>query len=346
MNSIIAHVDCVSFYCSVERVFHAALRERPIIVLSANDGCVVAVSPEAKALGITRGTPVFGIQSLIEKHQIATFSSNFVLYQDVSNRIMDVLFRFATQGRREIASIDEAFLAKSAAKLQIRKISTAKDLRDADPFWIRRFLYVVGERMVWELRGVVCQPLELTPKPKKHLSVAHTFGRPIEKEEELSEALCHYLAKATEKLRQQQSVARFVSIFIHTNPFAKDMPEYATSTSGHLLFPSAFPPDFFPLIKDLLARIFQPGYRYKRAGVFLSELRPETVVQHDLFGDFSLSEYERNCLLMQEVDRLNRLLGHDSVIFAAQGITREWQAKPRFLSRRFTTQWRELLTVR
>jgi DNA polymerase V len=236
--------------------------------------------------------------------------------------------------------------SKTAAKLQIRRISTAKDLRDADPFWIHRFLHVVGERLVWELRGVVCLELELTPKPKKQISVAHTFGRPIEKEKELSEALCHYLAKATEKLRQQQSVARFVSIFIHTNPFAKDMPQYASSTSGHLLFPSAFPPDFFPLIKDLLARIFQPGYRYKRAGVFLSELRPETVVQHDLFGDFSLSEYERNCLLMQEVDRLNRLLGHDSVIFAAQGITREWQAKPRFLSRRFTTQWRELLTVR
>jgi DNA polymerase V len=111
MNQIIAHVDCVSFYCSVERVFQAALRERPIIVLSANDGCVVAVSPEAKeTFGIVRGMPVFRIQSLIEKHQIATFSSNFVLYQDVSNRIMDVLLRFATEGRREIHSIDEAFL--------------------------------------------------------------------------------------------------------------------------------------------------------------------------------------------------------------------------------------------
>ena len=88
MYQIIALVDANNFYCSCERAFNAALQGKPVIVLSNNDGCVVARSNEVKALGIKMGQPVFECQEFIEQHHIQVFSSNYPLYADVSNRIM------------------------------------------------------------------------------------------------------------------------------------------------------------------------------------------------------------------------------------------------------------------
>jgi DNA polymerase V len=198
---------------------------------------------------------------------------------------------------------------------------------------------------VWELRGVSCIPLELAPKPKKGIIVARSFSRAVETMEELSETICHYIAKATEKLRRQGGAARFMSIFVHTNPHDPDAPQYANGASGTILFPSAFPPDFFVVARELLTSIYRPGYQYKRAGVFLSGIRPESVVQADLFAVFSIDEHGKKCRLMQVVDFLNERLGRDTVFFGAQGIRRDWQTKHLFRSKRFSTQWHELLKV-
>jgi DNA polymerase V len=91
--------------------------------------------------------------------------------------------------------------------------------------------------------------------------------------------------------------------------------------------------------------IYRPGYHYKRAGVFLSDLRPVSITQDDLFGAFSKEGYERKRRLMQAVDRLNEQFGRDSLGFLAQGISRDWQARRQHLSKRYTTQWSELLSV-
>jgi DNA polymerase V len=104
-------VDCNNFYVSCERVFNPHLGNRPVIVLSNNDGCVVARSPEAKALGIKMGIPLFKIQPLIQNHNIQVFSSNYALYGDMSRRVMETLSLFTPA--IEIYSIDEAFLALS-----------------------------------------------------------------------------------------------------------------------------------------------------------------------------------------------------------------------------------------
>lgn len=103
-----ALVDCNNFYASCERVFNPSLRTRPIIVLSNNDGCIVARSNEAKALGIPMGAPFFKCRALIKKHAVAVFSSNYALYGDMSERIMSVLGQFSPNV--EVYSIDEAFL--------------------------------------------------------------------------------------------------------------------------------------------------------------------------------------------------------------------------------------------
>ena len=108
MNKIFALVDGNNFYASCERVFNPSLRNKPVVVLSNNDGCVIARSNEAKAIGIGMGEPIFKCQELVRKHQIQIFSANFVLYGDLSQRMMSVLSRFAPN---EQYSIDEAFLS-------------------------------------------------------------------------------------------------------------------------------------------------------------------------------------------------------------------------------------------
>ena len=108
MNKIFALVDCNNFYASCEKLFAPQLKNVPVLVLSNNDGCVVARSREAKALGIKMGVPVFKIKDLIAKHKIQVFSSNYPLYADMSSRVMRTLEALAP--RVEVYSIDEAFL--------------------------------------------------------------------------------------------------------------------------------------------------------------------------------------------------------------------------------------------
>ncbi len=105
---MIALVDCNNFYVSCERIFDPSLEGRPVVVLSNNDGCVIARSEEAKALGIAMGAPVFRMESFITRHGVRVFSSNYALYGDLSGRVQAILREFSPQV--ETYSIDEAFL--------------------------------------------------------------------------------------------------------------------------------------------------------------------------------------------------------------------------------------------
>ncbi len=106
--TVYALVDCNNFYVSCERSFNPKLRQQPVIVLSSNDGCVVARSNEAKALGIKMGVPYFQIKGLVEAERVHVFSSNFILYGDMSARVMSILGEFSNE--MEVYSVDEAFL--------------------------------------------------------------------------------------------------------------------------------------------------------------------------------------------------------------------------------------------
>ncbi len=107
-----ALVDCNNFYASCERTFRPELRLRPVVVLSNNDGCIIARSEEAKALGIKMGTPEFKCRDLLKKHNVSVFSSNYALYGDMSSRVMWLLGKLAPE--IEVYSIDEAFLDMSS----------------------------------------------------------------------------------------------------------------------------------------------------------------------------------------------------------------------------------------
>jgi DNA polymerase V len=112
MSSAIAIVDANCFYVSCERVFNAALVKRPVVVLSNNDGCIIARSEEAKELGLKMGAPLFKHQQLIEAYDVAVYSSNYALYGDMSQRMMEALHEFTPE--IEIYSIDEAFIGLNA----------------------------------------------------------------------------------------------------------------------------------------------------------------------------------------------------------------------------------------
>ena len=127
-----ALVDCNNFYASCERVFEPHLVGRPIIVLSNNDGCVVARSAEAKALGIAMGTPLFQVRDIIKKHSVVVRSSNYALYGDMSERVMNILSASAPD--HEVYSIDEIFL--DLERLAVSDLSEwCQDLRQRVRQW-------------------------------------------------------------------------------------------------------------------------------------------------------------------------------------------------------------------
>ncbi|MCW3107788.1 MAG: Y-family polymerase [Segetibacter sp.] len=105
-----AIIDCNNFYCSCERLFRPELKHKPVVVLSNNDGCIISISDEAKKLGIKMATPFFLAKKIIEENQVATFSSNYNLYGDLSRRVMDTVRTMLPEDCVEVYSVDEAFL--------------------------------------------------------------------------------------------------------------------------------------------------------------------------------------------------------------------------------------------
>ena len=130
--STLALVDVNNFYVSAERVFNPKLEGVPVVVLSNNDGCVVARSAEVKALGVPMGEPWFRLKSLAKKHGIIALSSNYALYADMSNRVMSVLSDFSP--RQEVYSIDECFLDLSGMPGDLAQ--TGQAIRQRIKLWV------------------------------------------------------------------------------------------------------------------------------------------------------------------------------------------------------------------
>lgn len=127
-----ALVDCNSFYASCEKVFRPDLKDKAVVVLSNNDGCIVAMSPEAKGLDIPRGAPLFKVRERLERAGAEIFSSNYALYDDLSRRVMEILEGFTP--RLEVYSIDEAFLELQGSREELRK--QAGTVRDRIRNWV------------------------------------------------------------------------------------------------------------------------------------------------------------------------------------------------------------------
>lgn len=131
---VFALVDCNNFYASCEKLFRPDLKDTPVVVLSNNDGCVVARSREAKLLGIKMGVPVFQIKAEMQRHGILAFSSNYALYADLSSRVMRTLEEMAPLV--EVYSIDEAFLDLTSIESAISLVEFGQQVRERIGHWI------------------------------------------------------------------------------------------------------------------------------------------------------------------------------------------------------------------
>ena len=422
MKRAIALVDCNNFYVSCERVFNPKLNGKPVVVLSNNDGCVIARSNEAKALGIRMGAPWFQVREFARQEGIVAYSSNYALYADMSNRVMTILARFSP--RQEVYSIDECFLdlggfqqgnlqhygqqirntvrrwtglpvcvgigatktlaklANHAAKkfsrfdgvcdfnampddeldtfqadigtgevwgvgprlapqLASSGIATVRDLRNADIPMLRARFSVTMEKIVRELNGVSCVDLEEIAPPRKQIVSSRSFGAPVSDLQSLQESVSLYMQQAAEKLRQQGSCAGAVYVFIRTSPHDFREPYYGNSMTISLPTPSN---DTLRLVGAALwglKRIYRPGYRYQKAGVMLAELVTENVCQADMFD--APCQPERASRLMDVLDQVNRRMGRQTLIVAAERFHRPWKMKQNHKSAAYTARWKELL---
>ena len=420
MHKVFALVDCNNFYASCERIFAPALEAKPVVVLSNNDGCVIARSEEAKQLGIKMGEPVFKIPEIIEKNNVFVFSTNYALYGDMSQRVMNILAELIPG--IEVYSIDEAFLdlsyipqskliefgiqikdtikkwteipvsigiaptktlakiANFIAKTEKRKkgvllfpddqetdhylknisvreiwgvgekytqffhrsnIRTAYDLKKADENRIKEHLGVVGQRLVLELRGKVCYPIDKNPDTKKEICTSRSFGQPITAYEELEQATMSYVSKVGQKLRKQKSLANSLLIFIMTNKFAVG-PQYVNYKIIQLPAPTNQTTELIHYAVIALKKLYKKGYSYKKSGVIVSDVVPAQSEQTNLWDEVNR---EKNKKLLAVIDNINSKAGIEQVKFAVQGTDKSWNMRQHNLSPHYTTKWSDILIV-
>ena len=223
-------------------------------------------------------------------------------------------------------------------------ITTARDLRDLDDTTARRVLAVTGLRIVWELRGVSCLELEELAPAKKAVCCAKGFGVPLSTLDELLEPLASYVSIVAEKLRAQKLAAGHIQVFLETNPHS-DGKQYSTAIGRSLDMATNYTPDLSTLAAELLRAIHRPGYRFRKVGVLVSDLRPEREIQSS-FDSPSPEVVSRRQKLMATLDRANRDCGRGTVRLGSAGEhSPRWGMRHEHLSPCYTTRWAELLRV-
>lgn len=417
-----ALIDCNNFYASCERLFRPDLKNRPIIVLSNNDGCAIARSNEAKALGIKMGDPYFKIKALCNEKNVAVFSSNYTFYGDMSARVMSVIE--ANWPEVEIYSIDEAFLnlrslnpaqctmfcerlqkiilkhtgiptsigigqtktlakianhiAKKvlripvvdvtpfphwldkvaiedvwgvgrrwAVKLVSMNIKTAGDLARADLSFVRKCFNVVLQRTAYELRGQSCLEMDEIA-PKQSIISSKSFGTMQTERTALEEAISAHVARAWEKMRKQQSVVSYLSVFVLSNRFRKDLAQYSQSTGFKLITPTDDVRYLTHAAKCCLRKIFKENIQYKKVGVVFDGLIPKDSRQTDFFCHTDDEAWAHREMLMSTIEAINHRFGRSTLRLAAEGYTKPWAMKRDMKSPCYTTRWSDLpiVTVR
>ena len=229
-----------------------------------------------------------------------------------------------------------------AARLGELGIANPLALKRADPRFLRRHFGVVLERLVRELRGMPCLALEEIEPACKSLIVSRSFGRPVTSRRELAEAVAAFTTRAAEKLRRQALAAPRLMVFVHTDWFRPEDPQYNAVQPVALPVATADTGRLIGAALSALAALYRPGFRYKKAGVILLDLVPAGSVTGGLFD---LPDSAASRARMRAVDGINRRFGRDTVIFAAAGVRRAWKPGSAFRSPRYTTRWDELLRV-
>jgi len=396
-----AIADLDNCYVSCERVFRPDLKGVPCVVLSNNDGCVVARSNEAKAMGIKEGTPYFQLAQQFPNQKIAVFSSNYELYGELTGRVVSIIrqeapayFRYSIdecfvyldgmeqqdlkkwgenlhqkvkryvgmpisigiapnktlakiashfakkyQGYRHCCMIDTdekrikalklypigdvwGVGRRYAAKLESLGVKTAYDFAMHHGDWVKlTFNNIVVYRTWCELNGEDCVPNEEMAK-KKSICTSRSFNGMIGDYETLRTHVANYAARCAEKLRQQGTVASVVGVFVNTNAFRDDLAQYWNFQEQRLLTPTSATITIVKTASEVLKKIFIQGYQYKKAGVIVMGIGPDSPIQQDLF-DINAEQFQKMKRLDEVVDRINRMQGSETIVLGAQQYTRK-----------------------
>ncbi|CAG1004679.1 Protein UmuC [Methylophilaceae bacterium] len=225
-------------------------------------------------------------------------------------------------------------------KLLTMNITTVEDLRTANLERIQSQFSVVLGRTVNELNAIPCIELEEAGTPRQQIMVSRSFGSSVTCLADLSESVTYFTTRAAEKLRHDGSVAASVCVYIRTNPFKEDDPQYQRSMIVPLSRPSD---DTTKLVQAALAglkAIYRSGYNYKKTGVLLMGLQPKATIQPALFDD--PLEQAKSDSLMHVMDAINKKMGQGCVGIAASGIRQRWAMRRERKSPNYTTDWNEL----
>ena len=427
-------IDCDNCYVSCERVFRPDLRDKPVVVLSNNDGCVVARSNEAKKMGIKAGTPYFQLEEQFPNQKIAVFSSNYELYGELTGRVVSIIRKEAPAYFRY--SIDECFvyldgmehldlkawgeelhkkikrsvgmpvsiglapnktLAKMAshfakkyqgyhhccmidtdekrikalklypidevwgigrryaAKLEALGVKTAYDFAEHNQTWVKAtFNNIVIERTWRELNGEDCVPNEEMAK-KKSICTSRSFNGMITDLDGLRTHVSNYAARCAEKLSQQGTVASIVGVFLNTNVFREDLPQYWNFQEMRLLTPTSSTITIVKAANDVLQKLYCQGYHYKKAGVIVMGIGPNSPIQQDLF-DTNAEQFEKMRKLDAVIDRINKLNGSETIVLGSQQyVQKDGKGKAQvfanaikhdFKSKNPTTRWSDIIVLK
>lgn len=402
-------IDCNNFFVSCERVFNPALNGQPVVVLSNNDGCVIARSNEAKALGIPMGCPAFQIKEHCDPNIVVQLSARHVMYADLSHRIMSIMGS-EVEGL-EIYSVDEAFfrtpyddveqnheflaklvkkvhryvgvpvsigfapsrsLAKIAshiakkdrritdgiywlvrpeaidiilrrtpiadvwgigrrlsASLIGRGIDTAYKFAQMSPGLVRALYSVTVERTRRELRGEDCLSVDPVNIAHNSLMTSRTFGHVLTDRRQVQDAIVHFAQATARRLRNERQVASTVVTYLRGDRFREDLPYYSNSCEMRLRTPSSSAMTIVHYALIAFNAIFREGMAYRKAGVMVSGLTPDTMVQLNVWDT---EDHGKQRALMQTIDLINKHYASQVVQLAPEVGQRPWAPRQTHLA--------------
>lgn len=427
-------IDCDNCYVSCERVFRPDLNGKPVVVLSNNDGCIVARSNEAKKLGIKAGLPYFKLKEQFPDQKIAVFSSNYELYGELTGRVVEIIRQEAPQYFRY--SIDECFVylngmehfdikqwgetlhnrikksvgvpvsiglapnktlakmashfakkytgyrhcclidsnekrvkalklypidevwgigRKYAAKLQMYGVHTAFDFASMPKETVNALFNNIEIYRTWaELNGEDCVPNEAMAK-KKSICTSRSFNGMLSDLDTIKTHVSNYASRCAEKLRKQDTVASIVGVFLNTNYFREDLPQYWQFKEANLATPSNSTITIVQTANEILTDIYKEGYQYKKAGVIVMGIGESSPIQLNLF-DINAERFEKLKALDSVIDRINKVNGTETVILAAQQYRQKDEQgkaevfanaiKHDFRSKNPTTRWSDIIRLK
>ena len=419
-----ALVDCNSFFCSVEKVFHPGLDGRPVCVLSSNDGCIVALTPEAKAVGLHRGDPIFKMKDIVEKHQVILFSTNMSLYAAMSRRVTSILrlsvhhvenysidesfcdlksfgehfdltklmrevrqriklwtdipvsigiapsktlakmgskFAKQYQGYRGVCMIDTEEKRRKALEifalsdvwgigrrtlevLNYYGIHTPLQFADKKESWVRAHFHQPGVQTWMELNGIPCIDTSEVIR-NQNICTSRSFGDMVSDLPSLKASVASFASSCANKLRGQQSLCQSVTVFVSSNSFRTDLPQYGNAATVLLATPTADTLEINKAAMQCLESVYLPGIMYKKSGVLLGKISPAYPAQMELFNSPVRRMRREN--LMHALDDINQRYGAKTLHLAVEDCGHQpWHVKCEHRSPNYLTDINEILTIR